>query len=219
MQGKDGSCLLLFDFDGVLADSLDFYERAVRQCLDRIGQPVLQSREDFLSLYEDNFYEALVQRGVDLSAFLHAGRDIFPAYGDGDIRPFGGFSPVLAALAGRHALVVVSSSGAGTIRSCLARFGLAEFFPEVMGAESGLSKKDKIARALETYGVPAEKTWYIGDTAGDIREARQAGICTVAVTWGWHDRERLRRAGPDRFAATPEDLLRIGNPRARKDAS
>jgi len=31
----------------------------------------------------------------------------------------------------------------------------------------------------------------------------------VAVTWGWHPRERLERATPDAFIEKPEDLLRL----------
>lgn len=44
---------------------------------------------------------------------------------------------------------------------------------------------------------------------GDVREAREAGVRTVAVTWGWHPRERLERACPDVLIDKPEDLLRF----------
>jgi phosphoglycolate phosphatase len=41
--------LLLFDFDGVLVDSLEVYEDVVRQCLERLGRPIIRNREDFLA--------------------------------------------------------------------------------------------------------------------------------------------------------------------------
>jgi phosphoglycolate phosphatase len=61
------------------------------------------------------------------------------------------------------------------------------------------------------YGIPPERTFYIGDTTGDIVEAWAAGVRTVTVTWGWHSRERLVAARPDFLVDTPEGLLRVGS--------
>ena len=47
----------------------------------------------------------------------------------------------------------------------------------------------------------------MGDTVGDILEAREAGVCTVGAAWGWHGAERLLRAAPDHLAHSPSDLL------------
>ena len=62
--------LFLFDFDGVLVDSLDVYEKTVTDCLQKINQPLTRGREEFLELFEGNFYESLVKRGVDLDVFM-----------------------------------------------------------------------------------------------------------------------------------------------------
>ena len=53
--------LFLFDFDGVLVDSLDVYEKTVTDCLNKINQPLTRGREEFLELFEGNFYESLVK--------------------------------------------------------------------------------------------------------------------------------------------------------------
>ena len=68
--------LFLFDFDGVLVDSLDVYEKTVTDCLKKINQPLTRGREEFLELFEGNFYESLVKRGVDLNEFMKASVDI-----------------------------------------------------------------------------------------------------------------------------------------------
>ncbi len=52
-----GKSLLLFDFDGVLVDSLALYSEAVRLILEKIGTPIVKNREDYLSLFVGNFYE------------------------------------------------------------------------------------------------------------------------------------------------------------------
>jgi phosphoglycolate phosphatase len=201
--------LFLFDFDGVLADSLDLYADAVARCLEHIGTPIVKGKEDYLDLFDGNFYESMAARGVDLAAFAQAAKEILPAIDYNAMKPFSGLIPVLAALQKDHILAVVSSNGSGTIRKMLARFGFDPYFREVFGFEFLFSKKEKIGHALEKYGILREKAFYIGDTAGDILEARSAGIRSVAVTWGWHDRERLLAVHPDFLIDTPEGLLTI----------
>jgi len=51
-RGRAAKGLLLFDFDGVLVESLAVYERVVKRALERIGSPLVESREDFLDLFD-----------------------------------------------------------------------------------------------------------------------------------------------------------------------
>jgi len=62
---------------------------------------------------------------------------------------------------------------------------------------------------MERYGMDPYRTYYVGDTAGDVREGRAAGVRTVAVTWGWHSREKLAAAGPEFLVDNPVELLYI----------
>jgi phosphoglycolate phosphatase len=41
----------------------------------------------------------------------------------------------------------------------------------------------------------------------DIETARNAGMRAIAVTWGFHDRQRLLAAGADRLVDEPIELL------------
>ena len=203
--------LFLFDFDGVLADSLDLYAEAVARCLERIGTPIVKTREDYLMLFDGNFYESMAARGVDLTAFSKAAKEIMPGIDYDAMLPFEGLIPVLESLKRDHRLVVISSNGSKTIHHMLERFGFDPYFEEILGSDFLTSKKEKIAHALAKYGIPAGRAYYIGDTTGDIVEARAAGVRTVAVTWGWHSRERLVAARPDFLVDTPEGLLRVGS--------
>ncbi|MBU3931191.1 MAG: HAD family hydrolase [Pseudomonadota bacterium] len=201
--------LFLFDFDGVLADSLDLYSEAVVRCLERIGTPIVKDKADYLELFEGNFYEAMAARGVDLVAFGKAAGEILPGIDYDSMTPFPGLIPVLAALSTDHLLAVISSNGYRTIRAMLVRFGFDSYFQDIFGSDFRFSKKEKIDYALAKYRIARERTFYIGDTAGDILEARAAGVRSVAVTWGWHSRERLAAVNPDYLVDTPEGLLTL----------
>ena len=201
--------LFLFDFDGVLVDSLALYEDSVNVCLERIGKPLIRTREEFLDLFEDNFFSAIAKRGVDVGEFMAASKAVTPTRDYGSVRPVEGLIPVLGELKKRHGLVIISSNSTFAVRLMLARFGFEPYFDDVLGADFNFSKVEKILYAKGHYGMDARRTAYICDTAGDIREAREAGVKTVAVTWGWHPRERLERARPDAIIEKPGDLLAL----------
>jgi len=133
-----------------------------------------------------------------------------PAKDDYDqMTPFTPIFPVLQELKKNNILTVISSNISKVIHAILSRYGFNGCFREVLGADYGYSKEEKILHAMNSFQMKKEKTFYVGDTVGDIKEARLAGVKTVAVTWGWHNKERLEMASPDYVIETPDDLLKI----------
>ena len=203
--------LLLFDFDGVLVESLDVYVRAIQWSLEEINQPIVKTTADYLDLFEDNFYEALQKRGIDLGAFAKA-LDVYKARFGGEydnITPHPFMLPIIAALSEGNTLCIISSNSAKTIEAIFARHAYENRFEMILGPEFSFSKKDKIVYALDRFQAQRENTYYIGDTVGDIREGKLAGVKTVAVAWGWHPKEKLAASDPDFLLESPERLLEL----------
>jgi phosphoglycolate phosphatase len=201
--------LLLFDFDGVLVDSIDVYEKTVTDCLKQIGQPLTRGREEFLELFEGNFYESLKQQGVNMDKFVAASVDILSKVNYTDMKPFDAIRPVLRELAKNHPMIVISSNDTPTIAETLRLYDFEGIFQEILGSDFMLSKKDKILYAAKKYNATISDIYYIGDTTGDMKEGRQAGITTVGVTWGWHSKELMATSQPDYLFDKPEDLLKL----------
>jgi len=201
--------LFLFDFDGVLADSLDIYEKTVTDNLQKIHQPIVQSREEFLELFDNNFYESLKNKGVDLDVFMKAAEDILAQVKASDLKPFPGIKPVIEELSRNHCLIVVSSNDCASIKEALEHFKYDEYFREILGSDFMFSKKEKILHAAQKYKVALQDIYYIGDTTGDIKEGKQAGIKTVGVTWGWHGKEKMAASKPDYLFDNPQELLQL----------
>ncbi|HOD34840.1 MAG TPA: HAD family hydrolase [Syntrophales bacterium] len=199
--------LFIFDFDGVIVDSLGLYEKSVNVCLETMGLSPIGSREEFLSLFDDNFYEAIARRGVDVRAFTKVAASVAPTLDYDSVRPFPELIPVLKKLRKGKRFVIISSNSARAIRLILKRHGLERCFDDILGYEFMLGKSEKILHAMKAFGTERERSYYIGDTKGDIKEARSAGVKTIGVTWGWHPRERLAEAGPDYLIDSPEELL------------
>ncbi|MRR17633.1 MAG: HAD family hydrolase [Deltaproteobacteria bacterium] len=201
--------LLLFDFDGVLVDSLDVYEKTVTDCLKVIGQPLTHGREEFLELFEGNFYESLVHKGVNLDKFMKASVNILAQIHYSEMKPFDAIRPVLRELAKNHPMVVISSNDTPTIQEALRLYDFEGIFQDVLGSDFMLSKKDKILFIIKKYNITLQDIYYIGDATGDIKEGKQAGVKTVGVTWGWHSKEHMAAAGPDYLFDRPEELLKL----------
>jgi phosphoglycolate phosphatase len=201
--------LLLFDFDGVLVDSIDVYEKTVTDCLHQIGQPLTRGREEFLELFEGNFYESLVQQGIDMDKFTAASVDILAGIDYAAMKPFDKIRPVLRELAKTHPLIVISSNDSPTIAEALRLYDFEGIFREILGSDFMLSKKDKIRYVINKYRATPADIYYIGDTTGDMKEGRQAGVKTVGVTWGWHTKEQMAATRPDYLFDQPEDLLQL----------
>lgn len=201
--------LFLFDFDGVVVDSLELYEKAVNVCLKKIGSPIIRNHSDFMELFEENFYDSIRKKGVDVEEFVKMSALIAPTLNYDEVFPHYDLAPVLAKLKNDNFLVIVSSNSNYAINLMLSKYKFDLYFQNVMGYEHTFSKSKKIVQTMNSLRVTKEKSYYIGDTTGDIKEGKEAKVNTVAVTWGWHSREKLKSMDPDYIIDTPEELLRI----------
>jgi phosphoglycolate phosphatase len=199
--------LILFDFDGVIVDSLELYEEIARRCLEEIEKPIIKNREDFLSLFDDNFYETMRQKGVDVGAFNRAVERLISQVDYNRAVPFFDLIPVLEKLENENILVIISSNSLAAIKTIISQYRFDHYFKEILGADFMFSKIDKINYAVEKWNFSREDTYFIGDTLGDMKEAKMAGVKTVGVTWGWHPRERIEKAAADFLFDAPNELL------------
>jgi phosphoglycolate phosphatase-like HAD superfamily hydrolase len=120
-------------------------------------------------------------------------------------RPFEGMPELIERLARRNAVVVITSSRSDDVNRVVAEHHLRGI-AEVLGADTATSKLVKIRMARERHGNQL-KPWYVGDTVGDIVEAKAAGVGSIGVGWGWQGAQKLQAAEPDLMAYSPDDLL------------
>lgn len=207
----------MLDHDGVVVDSVEIFTTSFVEACRRVGLSQIATTDDVLALFEGNVYESLRATGADdeqireaMSRSAGALRVAMPA-----LRPFPLMPEVLADLAEARYLVIVSSNATDVVELFLKRHAIAGV-AEVAGAEAGRSKVAKVEALMARFPGQASY-WFVGDTAGDMREARLAGVTPLGVAWGWHGREQLEAAGAERMADTPADLLAIVAPELAAD--
>jgi phosphoglycolate phosphatase len=207
--------LIIFDFDGTLADSRRLIIEAHRRVFSAFGLPVpapaaslaLIGRSLELVLAELAGPEAPI--GAMTAAYQPLVKELRadPAFAD---LPFAGVDELLVDLGTRDDLRLGIATGhaSSAIEPALNAFGWRNLFCTVQSADKAPSKPHPgmILQALEEAGINAGNTVMIGDTAFDMEMARAAGVAAIGVGWGYHSHDRLSAAGAEWIADTIDDL-------------
>lgn len=204
--------LILFDYDGVLADTLDDLLQFGQQACDQLGVNHAVTKDDLNNLEVMSFSsygracevpERLVDEFVKICLALFAEKTSAPAI-------FAGLSAVVQRLSARHTLAIVTTNSSQNVHAFLVQHGLDRFIHAVYGVDSPGSKAQKIAmardRLLEDGGQGP--VLMVGDSLSDILAAKEAAAISIAVTWGHQSLEHLLRGHPDHVVHSPQELLK-----------
>lgn len=178
---------IVFDFDGVIVESLEVKTRAFRNLLP--GRPALQDRlEQYhlrhlgMSRYEKFawMYRELLRRPLPPGEMAALDRR-FRAAIAGEMRSCAfvpGALDFLRSHAQSRPLYVASGTPDGELRSIVSDRGLAPLFRRVYGAPT--TKRDALTTISREVGGDAADVLFIGDSRLDAEAAREAGVTFVA---------------------------------------
>ena len=198
--------LALFNFDGPLADSQDWFLGVFDQVADRFGYRRLApgDRERLRGLETKAILRDL---GVPLWKLPMIAKHL-RELATRDIERIGlfpGAAEMLAAVrAGGVQVAVVSSNDEGNVRRVLgpAAAHVAHF---TCGARL-FGKAGKIRGALKALRVEAKDAILVGDEARDAAAARDVGIDCGLVAWGYADPAFLRSLAPTLFFERMDEI-------------
>ena len=209
---------LIFDLDGTLVDSLQGIAASLNHALVLSGLPTHshQAVRGFIG----NGARVLIQRAVPINAdeaLINTLKQAFKS--DYDLTwpsgtfPYAGIVELLESLQKHgYPLAVLSNKPHPFTAAIVAGIFPSIRFAVVLGQRAGIPHKPDPAGALEissVLGLSPRDCSMIGDSTMDLETARNAGMRAVAVTWGFHDRERLVAGGADLIADVPESLLSV----------
>jgi phosphoglycolate phosphatase len=203
--------LVLFDYDGVLADTLVDMLRFAQEVCDELGVKHTVVQTDLSELEVMSFAtfgracetpDDLVDKFVRNCTSKFAEKKSPPAV-------FDGLGEVVRKLAESHFLVVVTGNTEGNVQAFLEEHRLEGCVRAVYGMDIPGSKVEKILMAKSQYAAEGEAVFMVGDSLSDVREAREAGVKSIAVSWGHQSVGRLVGAMPDHIVRLPEELIEI----------
>jgi phosphoglycolate phosphatase len=204
---KNGKNLLIFDYDGTIVDSGKCVLDAFNETAPKYNIKKLKSLKDLGKLYRRNVFESIHLLGVPRKELRRFFLDWRIPYLKNykRIKAFSGMKNIVNNLAKNNVLIIVTSNSSDSIKKSMKKLGIK--IREVVGGEKEMSKVVKITKLKKRY--PKLEAYYIGDTGGDAKEAKRAGIKSIAVSWGYNSKRHLIKAKPDFIVDKPRDLLRI----------
>lgn len=203
--------LVIFDYDGVLADTLDDLIRFGQKACDHLGVNHVVTKSDLANLEVMSFAtygracevpEHLIDEFVKISLNLFAEKESPPAI-------FDGLREVIQQLSSNHKLAIVTTNSSQNVNAFLAQHGLDSFIHVVYGVDTPGSKAQKISIARERFAKNGEAVFMIGDALSDVRAAKEAGVSSIIVTWGHQSLETLLRGEPDFVVNNPRELIQV----------
>ena len=208
---------ILFDLDGTLTDPGVGITNAVMYALKKfqievedrtplykfIGPPLLESFEKFYGLSEEESQWALKYY-----------REYFKPYGLYENEVYEGVEDMLKTLKAQGKTIILATSKPEEFaKEILRYFELDKYFDFVAGAtmdEKRVKKADVIRYALESCKIAdLSSVVMVGDREHDILGAKQVGVDSVGVLYGYGNYEELKEAGAGHIVEKTEEILKI----------
>ena len=211
--------LLIFDLDGTLIDSRLDLISTVNAMLRKFDRPELPG--DVVASYVGDGAPMLVRRALgdpsDESLFKEA-LDFFLAYYRvhklDHTHVYDGIKEALTSIADHKTspkMAILSNKPVNPSRAIVEALGLSEFFVSVYGGNSFETKKPDPFGAhvlLKENQVKPDETVLIGDSSIDMLTARNAGLWSCGVTYGFAP-QTLAIADPDVTIDHPHELAEL----------
>lgn len=195
--------LLVFDWDGTLADSTGFIVQVIQATARDLGWPE-PSPEQVRSVIGLSLDQAIARavpdaRPEQVQRFAAAYRERYLASPEGSAWLYPGVADMLARLHERgYWMAVATGKGRAGLDAALDASGIAEYFLVSRSAEETRSKPHPamLESILEETGRRPGEALMLGDTRFDLEMAANAGIRAIGVLGGAHERSELAAARP-----------------------
>jgi len=208
---------VLFDLDGTLLYTLDDLEDSVNAVLLKRGYR--QRTKEEIKQFVGDGAKMLITRSLppgasetEILQCLAMFREIYQANLQNKTRPYEGIPALLKKLKEMGIKTGVVSNKPDEATKVVCRIYFQGDIDVAIGDNIDRKKKpepDNLYEAMNQLGAVKEKTLYVGDSDTDIITARNAGVDSVGVTWGYRSRETLEKAGAGNIIDKPEQLIAL----------
>lgn len=208
----------IFDLDGTLVNTLSDIASAVNEMLthygfdrhsdDEIRLMIGKGARNLITraLPEDRRNQEFVDEALEYYRGCYDRNTVVNSY------VYEGLSQVVEALKSNGAKLAILSNKDDRHVKKIVEALLPDCFLFANGFSPLYPHKpapDSVLAMISDMGVAKEEAAYVGDSAVDVQTARNAGIYSVGVTWGFGGVGSFSDCKPDVLVNTPEEILKI----------
>ena len=189
---------IIFDFDGVLADT---WNTSIGICRELNIDFTI---DDFKDHHNGNVFEK-----PKLEFSKKQADEFFSAYEEkASGNKLFSLQPELKKLNREYKMCVISSSRETAIKKYFVLGEMDRYFERIFGVETDKSKLKKFRKLFQDYNLKPKECVFVTDTLGDLIEGKKAGVKTLAVTWGYHGEMRLKKGNPSKIIHNFNELAK-----------
>lgn len=200
---------IIFDLDGTISKSAPGILNAFEYALEKMGK--IYSRDDLYKYIgpplRDSFVkelgEDLADQGVDFYREYYFNKGLF------ETEIYDGIKDLMENLnSGSYKIYLATSKGEDSSKKILDYFGILDYFSYVSGSENNKNTKKKVIdHLLKENNLKSSESIMIGDRSYDIEAANNLEIKTIAVTYGYGNKEEFEKASF--IANSPYEIINI----------
>ena len=207
---------IMFDLDGTLTDSGYAIMSSVKYALSQLGITD-QPEEKLRTFVGPSLHDSFIREyGLDEETCQKAIADYRKIYSSElmyEVEVYEGIPELLKILKDKgYVVILITSKPLVFAGKILEKVGLAKYFDHVIGTDLKDPSSDKarlIDRAVKTYDLKKEECLMIGDTKYDVIGAKNYGVDSVGVTYGYGSREELENAEATYISDKAINILEI----------
>ncbi|MFH1823814.1 MAG: HAD-IA family hydrolase [Candidatus Firestonebacteria bacterium] len=202
--------VVIFDFDGTLADTLPCALSIINRLSHSFGyKKIIGKNVDILR--NKRAEEILEYLGIPLTKLYFMVRKVKTELNKKIefLKPTVPIRKVLLNLKKNgYRLGILTSNSKDNVSKFLKRNSL-DFFDFIYSESSIFGKSKVITGLLKNQNLKSEQVVYIGDETRDIDAAKRTKINIIAVSWGLNSKQILKELKPDFLISKPQELMEI----------
>lgn len=204
----------IFDLDGTLLYTLEDLKDSVNYALEKYGCSCrsLDEVRDFVGNGVKVLMERSMPEGCDNLNFdecLKFFKEYYAKNMYNKTKLFDGVDEMLDTLKSRGYKIAVVSNKFDSAVNDLCKKYFGEKVEIAIGESEGVRKKpapDSVLKAMNILECDKDLTYYIGDSEVDIETAKNCGLKCISVSWGYKDKDFLKKHGAEIIVDKPCDI-------------
>ena len=202
---------IIFDFDGTIADTLDSVVKIVNSHAEHFGYKKV-TKKDIPYLQGKKPKEILSYLGISIFKLPLWIKKIHSEINKeiSNMKPTVNISPLLSELSGNEQIYlgILTSNTQENVKQFLYKNELI-FFDFIRNGKSVFGKSHMLNKIIKQRKANKDDVFYVCDEVRDIEAAKKSGIKSIAVTWGYNNKDALIKENPDFLTDTPDELRNI----------
>ena len=206
---------ILFDLDGTLLNTLKDLNAATNHTLKTFNLPGItidQTRSFIGNGVKKLLVRAAFNANIDYELAYETFKNYYRVHIKDYTEVYDGIIDVLKYLKEKDIKVAVTSNKYQEGVSILCNHLLNSYIDIALGSSDTVRVKphpDMVNIALKHFNVRCDECLFIGDSDVDINTGKSNNIKTIAVTWGYKDKELLVNEKPDYLIDKPSEIINI----------